>query len=138
MLLTREWEKTGHLGLEQVIYMLWWPVFALRRFLFDWIGLSINKLMAFHCHALEKYEASSLFLDGMLHRLIPNPIYSIAASITLLLIIIIYSNIYSYWYSTSYDIWTGEISFMVNLSSMMTPHKISDAVMIKKITLWHF
>ena len=70
--------------------------------------------MAFHCHVLEKYEASSLFLDGMLHRLIPNPIYSIAASITLLLIIIIYSNIYSSWDAMSDEIWNEGISGIGN------------------------
>ena len=117
------------------LYMLWWPYYTLQRY---WMGLFVNELKASYCNRLEKYKAFSSYLDSTLHMFTPNPIYSIAAPITLVLIILLLSNISSSWYGTSDYIWTGGISDMGNLSSMMTQSKITDTVMIQNLLLFDF
>ena len=57
--------------------------------------LFVNELMAYHCNGLDKHGASISSLYSTLHGLTPNPFSYIVASITLVLIIILYSNIVS-------------------------------------------
>ena len=86
--------------------------------------------MAYHCKVL--YEDASYIssLGGTFHRITPNIISFIVASITFNLINIIYSNIYSSIDDTSDDIWTGGVSDMGKLSSTRTLRKSSAAVII--------
>ena len=104
--------------------------FLSSNFSYYWMELFVNEIMASHFNQLDKDEASSSSLDGMLHRLTPTTIYSIVSSTTLVLIILLYSNISSSCDFISDNIWTGFISNMGNFSSMMTPRKVSYAVMI--------
>ena len=92
--------------------------------------------MASRCKVLDDNDPSSSYLDGTLHILKPTKISSIAASIAFDLINLLFSNTSYYIDSMSDEILTGGISYMGNLSSKITPHKISAAVIIQKsITL---